>query len=40
MSQVYSESIKNLVIIILQGYFERVFEMRLHFFSGSEVYLK
>ena len=40
MFQVYSESIKNLVKIILQVYFEHVFEMHLYYFSGLEVYLK
>ena len=40
MFQMYSESIKNLVTIILQVYFERVFEMHLYFFSASELYLK
>ena len=37
MFQVYSEFIKNLVIIITQVYFERVFEMHLYFFSGSDI---
>ena len=40
MFQVYSETIKNLVIIKLEVYLERVFEMQLYFFSWSEVYLK
>ena len=36
MFQVYSESIKNLVIIVLQVHFERVFEMHLYFFLGQK----
>ena len=48
MFQVYSETIKNLVIIILQVYFERVFEMYVFniykflylIYSNSEAYFK
>ena len=38
MFQVYFESIKNLVMNIIQVYFEPVFERNMYFLSGSEVY--